>query len=58
MEQAFGGWCAGGHDVYCGLGNGDCDADVPGAVGVGGGESVVVYYEATYADACCSAISH
>jgi hypothetical protein len=40
--------------VYCGLGDGDGDADVPGAVCVGGREAVVVDYEAADGDACCA----
>jgi hypothetical protein len=45
-EQAFCGWRARRHDVYCGLGDGDCDANVPGAILHGRGEAVVVDDEA------------
>jgi hypothetical protein len=45
-DEALGGGRAGGHDVYCGLDDGDADADVPGAVRVCGGEAVVVDDEA------------
>lgn len=40
--------------MHRGLGDGDCDPDVPGAVGVGGGEAVEVDYEAADGDACCA----
>lgn len=39
--------------MHGGLGDGDADADVPGAVRVGGREAVVVDYEAADGDACC-----
>jgi hypothetical protein len=45
-EETFCGGRARGHDVHGGLGDGDGDADVPGSVGVGGREAVVVGYEA------------
>jgi hypothetical protein len=45
-EEAFCGGRAGGHDVHGWLGDGDGNADVPGSVGVGGREAVVVGYEA------------
>lgn len=45
-EQALGGGRAGRHDVHGGLGDGDCDPNVPCAVGVGGREAVEVDYEA------------
>lgn len=40
--------------MHGGLGDGDADADVPGAVRVGGREAVVVDYEAADGDACCA----
>jgi hypothetical protein len=42
--------------VYCGLDDGDANADVPGAVGVCGGEAVVVDDEAADGYACCTLV--
>lgn len=55
-EETLCGGRAGRHDVHGGLGDGDGDADVPGAVEVGGREAVVVDDEAADGYACCAGV--